>query len=255
MSDCKKLEPSLTSYVDGELAAAERPQVEHHLSKCPPCHARVAAERAVRALIHARKADLGAERASDLLRSRCRARAAGEPAHRRVGVAAWVRSGLAPMALAASLVLVVGGAFVYQATLASPRLLAAELAADHVKCFGMNAVLGTHESTESVESAMLGGFGWRAHMPERFERMGLTLVGSRPCLYGGGKIAHLMYQHDGHPVSIFMLPKVVRAEELIDVLGYEAAVWSAGGRTFVLIAREPKAEVEQMAAVAHAALQ
>ena len=255
MSDCKKLEPNLTSYVDGELAAADRPQVEHHLSKCPPCHARVAAERAVRALIHARKADLGSERASDVLRSRCRARAAGEALHRRVRAAGWFPSGLAPMALAASLVLVVGGAFVYQATLASPRLLAAELAADHVKCFGMNAVLGTHDSPQRVESAMLGGFGWRAHMPEQFDRMGLTLVGSRPCLYGAGKIAHLMYQHDGHPVSIFMLPRVVRTDELIDVLGYQAAAWSAGGRTFVLIAREPRAEVEQMAAVARAALQ
>ena len=37
--------------------------------------------------------------------------------------------------------LVVGGAFVYQATDRSSRVLAAELTADHVKCFALNSVL------------------------------------------------------------------------------------------------------------------
>ena len=40
-----------------------------------------------------------------------------------------------------------------------------------------------------------------------------------------------------------MLSKVIRAEELIEVMGHEAAIWSIGGRAFVLIAREPRAEV------------
>ena len=57
--------------------------------------------------------------------------------------------------MAASLVVVVGGAFLYQATRISTRVLAAELAADHVKCFAMNAALGTHQAKASVESTML----------------------------------------------------------------------------------------------------
>ena len=150
--------------------------------------------------------------------------------------------------------LLVGGAFTYEATDRSNRVMAAELTADHVKCFAMNRVLGTHDEPAVVEQSMLSGFGWRMHALQQIEDAGLRLVGSRPCLYGGGKVAHMMFRHEGRPVSVFMLPRVVRSEELIEVMGHEAAIWSAGGRTFVLIAREPRAEVERMASMVQAAL-
>jgi hypothetical protein len=51
-------------------------------------------------------------------------------------------------------------------------------------------------------------------------------------------MAHVMYRHNGRPVSLFMLPSSARTEELVDVLGHKAAIWSLDGRTFVLIARE-----------------
>src|SRR5204863_7576658 len=124
---------------------------------------------------------------------------------------------------------------------------------DHVKCFAMNRVLGTHDEQTAVEQAMLSGFGWRMRALERFEDAGLRLVGSRPCLYGGGKVAHMMFRHEGRPVSVFMLPRVVRNEELVEVMGHEAAIWSTGGRTYVVIAREPRAEVERMASMVQAA--
>ena len=56
------------------------------------------------------------------------------------------------------------------------------------------------------------------------------------------------------PVSVFMLPKKRRSEEQIEVLGHQAAIWSTDDRTFVLIAREPPAEVERMTAFVHSAL-
>jgi hypothetical protein len=52
-----------------------------------------------------------------------------------------------------------------------------------------------------------------------------------------------------------MLPDASRAGEVVNVLGHQAVIWSVGGRTFVLIAREPRADVERMASVAQAALQ
>ena len=51
-----------------------------------------------------------------------------------------------------------------------------------------------------------------------------------------------------------MLPKSVRTDELIEVMGHQASIWSVGNRTFVLIAREPRAEVEQMTSFVHAGL-
>jgi len=161
---------------------------------------------------------------------------------------------VAPLALAASLVVVVGGAFVYQATDKSARVLAAELVADHAKCFAMNSVLGTHQAAGMVEQSMAASFGWQMHLPGDASSAGLELVGARPCLYGEGKIAHIMYRHQGHPVSVFMLPNTERAHELVEVLGHEAAIWCANNRPFVVVAREPRREVEQIASFVQASL-
>jgi anti-sigma factor RsiW len=159
-----------------------------------------------------------------------------------------------PFTLAASLVAVVGGAFVYQATDKSARVLAAELVADHAKCFAMNGMLGTHQPPATVEQSMASAFEWRMHLPENPARAGLELVGARPCLYGEGRVAHIMYRHEGHPVSLFMLPETARAEQLVEVLGHEAAIWCANNRTFVLVAREPRRDVERLASFVQASL-
>jgi anti-sigma factor RsiW len=252
MSDCASTDPLVTPYVDDELTVADRQRVDEHMRVCPPCHARVAAERAVHELIRARKAAFDAERASPALRATCarlKAQMANDPGAR---AATW-RTRLVPLALAATLVMVVGGAFLYQATDRSARLMAAELAADHVKCFTMNALLHTQEEPASVQQSMLSEFGWRIRVPAQREH-GLELVGSRPCLYGKGRVAHLMYRHDGRPVSIFMLPNSVRPEEVVQVMGHEAVIWSVGARTFVLITREPRAEAERMAALVQSTL-
>jgi anti-sigma factor RsiW len=276
MPNCSFIDPLVTPYVDGELTAADRELVAAHVRVCAPCHSRVTAEQAVRTLIQARKSTLSAIRAPESLRTRCgdaarldALRALGSPGDvarpvpagrpsvdpRFSGATAvpW-RTRLAPLALAASLVLVVGGAFVYQVTDASARVMAAELTADHVKCFAMNRMLDTHDLPNVVESSMISGFGWKMHLPEEPSRAGLELVGARPCLYGEGKIAHIMYRHDGRPVSLFMLPNATRTRDLVEVLGHQAAIWCVGNRTFVLISREPKREVEQMASFVQASL-
>jgi anti-sigma factor RsiW len=270
MLNCDALDPLVTPYVDGQLADAERRAVDEHLRACAPCHSRVAAERAVSALIHDRKEALAASCcASASLHARCSdvAHSPSRPAARDAGASVtpgthaapgfsrspWA-SRLAPLAAAASLVLIVGGAFTYQLTEASSRVMAAELAADHVKCFALNGVLHTHDDAATVESSMLSGFGWQMRLPDQVSKAGLELVGSRPCLYGEGKIAHIMYRHHGQPVSLFMLPRTAREEEFVEVLGHQAAIWCANNRTFVLVAHEPKAEVERIATAVQASL-
>ncbi len=276
MLNCETIDPLVTPYVDGQLAAGDRVAVDEHLRACPPCHSRVAAERAVHELIAARKVALTARCAPESLHRRCATvgrgvnAASGASDSRPIpqhgfgrGAASAspqlrppipVRSRLAPFAAAASLVLIVGSAFVYQLTQSSSRVMAAELTADHVKCFALNGALHTHDDAPTVESSMLSGFGWQMHLPAQAAQVGLELVGSRPCLYGEGKIAHIMYRHNGEPVSLFMLPRTARAEEFVQVMGHHAAIWCANNRTFVLLAHEPKAEVERIAAVVQASL-
>ena len=105
-----------------------------------------------------------------------------------------------------------------------------------------------------VESSMLSSFDWNMHLPADAARNPLELIGARQCLYGEGRVAHIMYRHEGRPVSLFMLPKTARTQQLVDVLGHEAAIWCVGNRTFVLIAREPKPQVEQLASFVKAEL-
>ena len=256
---CDRIDPLVTPFIDGALAEPERRTVEEHLRVCPPCHSRIVAERGVHELIRARVPALTQTTAPDALHAKCWGQAhhppqAADAASRAALQPAERTRRLAPYALAASLVLVVGGAFVYQATDQSARVMAAELTADHVKCFAMNGVFGTHQGAAAVESSMSGSFGWSMHLPADPARAGLELVGSRQCLYGEGEIAHIMYRHDGHPVSLFMLPKSARKEEILDVLGHEAKIWCDGDRTFVLVAREPRADVERIASFVQAGM-
>ncbi len=264
MSDCRKLDPLVTPYVDGALGDAERAAFDAHVRLCHVCASRVAAVRSVRALLPERRAALCGDAASGSLRARCAAACHGRSTqssqstqrdlHSSVGsvstVIRWQRP-FAPLALAASLTLLVTGAFVYEATAHSARILAAELTADHVKCF----VIGPSGSGEQgTARVLMSHFGWRAHLPADGDRQGLELVGARLCVYGEGRAAHIMYRHHGTPVSVFMLPGTTRAGDLVDVLGHEAAIWSVGDRTFVLISRAPRAEVEQLASFVHAGL-
>jgi anti-sigma factor RsiW len=261
---CSSIDLLVTPYIDGELGSADRQLVDQHLIRCAPCRSRVAAEQSVRDLMHERKPALCHSHASAILRSHCAAAARfntaamksrGSVAGRtnRFAVRGWT-AWLAPVGAAASLVVIVGGAFLYQATAQSSHVLAAELAADHMKCFAMNAVLGTRQSPDTVQSSMASGFGWNMRLPLGAEREGLELVGSRPCLYGEGKIAHIMYRHNGQPLSLFMLPRTERPEQLVETLGHECAIWSSQDRTFVLVSRESRADVQRLAEYVHASM-
>ena len=269
-TSCQFIDPLVTPFVDGELTDSDRQTVEEHLRTCAPCHSRVRAEQTVHTLIRARACALKPA-APPALRARCAELAAhldGPHARRSAphsasdqpppagGIASrrpW-SAAIAPFALAATLFLVVGGAFVYQATTRSVRVLAAELTADHLKCFAVNSALGTHQVPATVESSMASGFNWRMQLPENPAREGLELIGARPCLSGEGKVAHIMYRHQGRPVSLFMLPNTSRAEQLVRVFGHEAAIWCVGNRTFVLVARESRPEVERMASFVRASM-
>jgi anti-sigma factor RsiW len=187
---CDRIDPLVTPFVDGELPDPDRRAVEDHLRVCPPCHSRVAAEREVHALIRARLPVLRTADAPDALHARCWAMARLTPETDRAATNAApmpmpVPKRLMPYALAASLVLVVGGAFVYQATDKSARVMAAELTADHLKCFAMNRAFGTHDEAAAVESSMADIFDWRMHLPANPGNADLELVGSRQCVYGG----------------------------------------------------------------------
>ena len=132
--------------------------------------------------------------------------------------------------------------------------MAAELAADHVKCLALNAVLRTHQSMNEVHRALAASVGDAPMAPGESGPGDLEIIGERPCLYGEGQIAHVMYRHEGRPVSLFILPRKHVEAERLRVLGHEADMWSVGDRTFVMVTRGDAREVERTASIVHAAL-
>lgn len=253
MHECSRIDPLVTPFVDGELSAVDSELVATHIARCPPCHSKVSSERSVRALLGAKRSQLCVSCAPAALKSRCATLAAGRspsptvapfptPAVRRSSWTARIR----PLALAASLILVVGG-LVFVSTQQSTRVLAAELAVDHEKCFALNRMLATRHSAQTIQSSMSDRFGWSMHLPDMSDHQDVAVVGSRPCLYGEGMAAHLMFEHDGEPVSLFMLPHETRRDQIVDVLGHQCRIWSRGDRTFVLVARQSRVPLEEMA--------
>jgi anti-sigma factor RsiW len=251
-NSCSRIDSLAAPYVDGELADADRDAVERHTRLCPPCRARLAAERAARELVRNRRTDLAGDHAPADLTGRCAA-LRGHAVPVAATARGWWRRARA-MVVAASLVLIVGAAFLYRATESSGRLLAAQLTADHVKCFIIADVTGQHDDAAEVHRAMEASFGWNVHLPADPAEAQLSLIGSRLCLYSGGRVAHIMYRYRGRPVSVFMLPRTSRPDQLVDVMGHEAAIWSTGDRTFVLIAAESRSDMARMVAFVRGAL-
>lgn len=260
MPSCATIDPLVTPFVDGELTVEERALVERHLRECAPCRSRIAAERSVCELLHRRRPDLRATHAPVDLRGRCRPVQSGRgavplaPPATRPEWRTRVTGRASGLAVAALFLLAIGTAVAYRATVGATQAIAAELTADHVKCFMLNTVLQTHDSLAEVEAELQSGFDWTARLPEHPESAGMELVGSRPCLYEHGKIAHIMYRHHGVPVSVFMLPGTSQRGQLLQAFGHDAVVWSDAGRTFVLIAKAPRPEVEQVASFVQASL-
>lgn len=137
-------------------------------------------------------------------------------------------------ALAAGLVAAI---FVLQALSGrSTAVLAAQLAADHVKCFTVFKPNTATGANPRMAERQLAAHGWQMQVPASVPDEGVRLLGARRCLYAKGTMPHVMYEVNGRPVSLFKLPGVRPAQVLTSV-GHVCRVWQRDGCTFVLVAQ------------------
>ena len=237
MPSCREIDPLVTPYVDGEATATERAMVEAHLSACPPCRQRAEAETQARQTLRARGCQ---PCAPEQLRHRCR------KATTPIGRITCTYSS-ASLSVFAAAVLMAGGVSVYGLTRLSPTVLAAQLTLDHVKCFAVHASTVPVDA-HAAEDQFARDYGWRLHVPVAPAADHLQLVGVRRCFCGEGPAVHLMYRHDGEPISLYVLPHVTRPSSTTDVFGRDAVMWSDQQATFVLLGKEPPALMRQLAA-------
>ena len=253
MVNCRDVELWLAPYVDGEAPPGTRASVDAHLAECPPCRARAEEERAARAVVTARRPDLRAY-APARLRARCAAQRAAAaalanhasdaaPGTSHVARGTWHVTRWLPLSVAATLLLAVGGLFLYSA-LNQVEALAAQLAVDHVKC----AQFAAERQDPAVAARQWAAAnGWTVQVPASAPERQLEFISLRRCLVTEGRTAHLMYRWRGEPLSLFVVPETLRdggGQHTIAKLGHAATMWSANDRTYVVLARgQPSEEI------------
>jgi anti-sigma factor RsiW len=235
MDDCRRTAERLTPYADEALPPGERSEVERHLGDCPPCRQSAVEEQGGRRVMRECAGRLPQPPLPPGLRSRCEALARD---HSRVRTAAQWRARLVPAALIATLVIISGLALLSVATRRSGALLAAQLTADHIKCFKVFAPAEAADALR-VEEELEANYAWDMHVPPSSPENDATLLGGRRCLYADGTVPHLMYRAAGAaPVSLFRIEGETREEADVTTLGHRCRIWSRGGNTYVLVAPE-----------------
>jgi hypothetical protein len=233
MAQCTDIDRLMAAYVDGLATAAQGAEVERHIRRCLSCEQRLVAERTGRQVLRQQSASLTSVGAPPALHARLATLAAASRPPRAVVVRRW----LLRTAVAAVLVLACGLWLTAVATRQSTTVLAAQLAADHVKCF-----LTAHDDgmlePQRVASYLHDRYGFAARVPPGNAGMGLRLVGARRCITGEGTNAHLLYTWQGRSVSLYMLPGTDRARQSHDVLGHTTEMWSGHNGTYVLVTPE-----------------
>jgi anti-sigma factor RsiW len=238
MSECRRIVVQLTSYVDNLLGPDERAEVDQHLGICVSCRAAAAGEHGGRIVLRHHAPRLLDEPLPPGLQSRCEA-VARERATRTTRFAGlipdWPKS-LVPTVLSVVLLIFTASALFSLATRRSDALLAAQLTADHAKCFKLFATTDSSDvNAQDVERMLSQQYGWDVHVPPSSAAAGLQLVGARRCLYADGLIPHVMYRANGQDVSLYVLNGVTRNPSDLVTFGHRSKIWTRDDTTFVLV--------------------
>jgi anti-sigma factor RsiW len=235
MSQCRRVSEHMAAYVDGLLPPSERDSVDRHLSACPACRRLAEDERSGQQVLRERREQLLREPLPPGLRARCESVAsAGREPSGRLALGRWWR----PVAVLAAIVVMVFTASTFLSLMSerSNALLAAQLTADHSRCFKLFASpQGVSLDASDVERMLLEQHGWTVHVPPSAPEVGLDLVGARRCMYGETAIPHVMYRAGGQEMSLFVLAGEVRKNADLVALDQRATMWARDGTTFVLV--------------------
>ena len=230
MSDCRRITEQLTSYVDDLLESDRRVEVERHLDGCRSCRATASGERGGQTLLRHHASRLREEPLPPGLKSRCESIVGGQAVGARVP--GWLRT-LVPTVLSVILLVFTASAIFSLATRQSDAVLAAQLTADHSKCFKLFVGGDSAMSAQEAEQFLSEQYGWKIHVPPSAN--GVQLVGVRRCLYADGLVPHVMYRANGQDLSLFVLKGVTRNATDLVTFGHRSQIWTKGNTTFVLV--------------------
>ena len=148
--------------------------------------------------------------------------------------------------MAATLLLAVAGVFMVGQQERLEAAFVAQLAIDHQKCF---TEFGPgHTPLDPVRAeARLATLGFDVSVPTG-DNERIALVDVRVCDYDEGHMAHLLYEVDGQPFSLFFVPEARHGEGTFEVLDQQERLWSAAGEACVLIGPKDSVAMDQVTA-------
>ena len=244
MSECRRTQERLAPWADDSLPPDERVEVDRHLAACALCRRTAEAERAGHQVLKACASRLRNEPAPPGLRTRCEALTRERHAGSR---AAWART-LIPVTIVALLLVFTASTLFSLATRRSDAVLAAQLTADHAKCFKLfDSPEAPAMDARVAERQLTDSYGWAVRVPPSAAQSGLQLVGARRCLYADGSIPHVLYHVNGEHVSLFMLEGVSRPPAEVAMLGHRSQIWSHGTTTYVLVSSTSAGNLQTIA--------
>jgi anti-sigma factor RsiW len=239
MKDCREIEPLMAPYVDGDTTPEDRAAVLQHVNACGCCRDELGVQRAARDLVHARRGELR-DKASSGLHARCVAHAASlnQALPNSHVLASTRRTHLLtrrlPLAAAATILLAIAAVFGFGLN-NKVQALAFQMTLDHLKCTRLHGA----PSDDPVAVAQQWGakFGWPLRVPPSADPPGVKLRVVRRCGVTDGRVAHVIYQWRGEPLSLYVLPtNAIEGTRELERFGHESVMWAQNGRTYVLLA-------------------
>jgi anti-sigma factor RsiW len=246
--NCSEARVRLAGYVDGELSAGERVEVEAHAQGCAPCRR----ERSVQWFFH-RALPREARRyaAPPALRRRIRtalhaaAEAPSAPWWRR-----WSITLPVPALGGAVAALVAANAVLLAGVPSGDDRLAEDVVAGHVRAMvGSHPIEVASSDRHTVKPWYVGRLDFSPPVTD-FAADGYPLAGGRVDFVGGRTVAALVYERREHLIDLYTWPAAPSTREPLAAAqrrGFNVLHWTAGGMTYWLASDLEMEEMKRLA--------
>ena len=249
--NCKELEDLLSPYLDGELDAAQRADVEQHLPGCPDCQR---ALKDLQVMHQALQAPALRHHASDTLQQRIKNKL--RDADARAQRAMWPRW----TAVAATVVVAATLTWNFMPHGGAPAPEVDDAMVDAAVDQQQDAVTSGHllqlsaSDPKAVQAWFTGKLAYVPPVPD-LSSEGFALTGARLDSVKGVPAAALVYEHGADVVTVFVCPAQHGDKDLDTDSddGYQVAYWTKGSLSFWIVSKLDAAQVKKIGQDLHQA--